>query len=85
MSHPTADGDGALPEDPRPTCTVTRGNPSDEELAAVVALLTAAAAGGSPEPPDDSGSGSAWSSHARRVGQAPHPGPGAWRASALPG
>jgi hypothetical protein len=62
---------------------VIRGDASAEEIAAVVAVLMArAAAVGEPEAP--SPARSAWSDRSRLVRQPLHPGPGAWRRSALP-
>ena len=73
-----------------PRITVTRGRASQAELAAVVAVLLAAwaaqaaqaaaladaaAAAGQPD---------LWADRSRTWFTLPHPGPGAWRASALP-
>ena len=59
------------------------GNPPDEELAALVVVLTAASAS-APTDPRVEGAVSAWGSHERQVRRGLHPGPDAWRASALP-
>ena len=62
---------------------VVRGEPTPEEIGALVAVLTARArpAGGS-APRERR---SAWSDPARRLRRPLPHGPGAWRASALPG
>ncbi|MFG1645311.1 acyl-CoA carboxylase epsilon subunit [Amycolatopsis sp. NPDC049252] len=54
---------------------VVRGAPDDASLAALVAVLVrcAGAAGPPPPPPRSPWAGDTW-----------HPGPGAWRRSALP-
>ena len=63
----------------RPLLTVVRGEPTPEQLAALIAVLSArAGAGNGGEPPVPS----LW---ARPQLRGPlSPGPGAWRASALP-
>jgi hypothetical protein len=64
-----------------PVLRVVRGNPTAEELAALVAVLLGGGpddAGGAPASP------SAWNDPAARVRSGIHPGPGAWRRSALP-
>ena len=66
----------------RPLLRVVRGDPSDEELAALTAVLAAAASSSAaPEPPPRR---SAWTDRASLTRRVPHPGPSAWRASALP-
>ncbi len=63
----------------RPLLRVVRGTPTPEELAALVAVITArggAPAAAAPAPP------ALWGRPQLRGGLAP--GPGAWRASALP-
>jgi Acyl-CoA carboxylase epsilon subunit len=66
-----------------PVLRVIRGDASAEEIAALVAVLMArAAAVGEPEAPAPARS--AWSERSRLVRQPLHPGPGAWRRSALP-
>ncbi|MQA14007.1 MAG: acyl-CoA carboxylase subunit epsilon [Pseudonocardiaceae bacterium] len=65
----------------RPLLRVVRGDPSDDELAALTAVLAATASQPAPEPPRPR---SAWGDPARRLRTPLHPGPGAWRASALP-
>lgn len=66
----------------RPTLRVVRGAPSDEEIAALTAVL--AAAGSSPAAETPPGPRSWWSDPAVRLRVSPRPGPGSWRASALP-
>ncbi|HEY9349660.1 MAG TPA: acyl-CoA carboxylase subunit epsilon [Acidothermales bacterium] len=61
---------------------VVRGEPSAEELAAVLAVLTARAA---PRTSSATAPSSAWADPRRRVRVPLAHGPGAWRASALPG
>ena len=75
----------ALEEKTLPVLTVVHGKPTPAELAAVVAVLLAAAdagqAGGSATV---AAQRSLWAEHASVRHQLPRPGPGAWRASALP-
>ncbi len=66
-----------------PALRVIRGDASAEEIAAVVAVLMARAAD-SGEPDAGSPVRSAWSERSRLVRRPLHPGPGAWRRSALP-
>lgn len=61
---------------------IVRGTPSDEELAALTAVLAAAAFHGPADTPPPQGS--AWAAPAARLRTSLHPGPSAWRASALP-
>ncbi|RZQ62760.1 acyl-CoA carboxylase subunit epsilon [Amycolatopsis suaedae] len=70
----------------QPLLRVVRGNPDDVELAALTAVVAAAAAGeasaaNGPARPRPT---SRWADRAANLRQPPHPGPGAWRASALP-
>ncbi|SFB34141.1 Acyl-CoA carboxylase epsilon subunit [Amycolatopsis marina] len=67
----------------RPLLRVVRGNPDDAELAAVTAVVAAAASGEASAP--DAPRRSRWSDPAARLRTPLRPGPGAWRASALPG
>jgi len=60
---------------------IVHGTPSDEELAALTAVLAAASPHCATDPPPR---GSAWAAPAARLRRPLHPGPGAWRASALP-
>jgi hypothetical protein len=64
-----------------PLLRVVRGEPSAAELAALVAVVTARATPGA-----QSGAAprTAWDDPARLVRAAVSPGPGGWRASALP-
>ncbi|MGH4010168.1 MAG: acyl-CoA carboxylase subunit epsilon [Pseudonocardiaceae bacterium] len=58
---------------------IVRGEPSAEELAALIAVVAGLASASIPEPPAPH---SAWVDP-RRLCTPPHPGPGAWWASAL--
>ena len=73
------------PEEPapaRPLLRVVRGNPSAEELAALIAVVAVRASGAAaPEPAPPS----RWASRAAGLRRPLSPGPGAWRASGLPG
>ncbi|MGH3838697.1 MAG: acyl-CoA carboxylase subunit epsilon [Pseudonocardiaceae bacterium] len=53
----------------------------DEEVAAVIAVLAGVASADAPEPPAPR---SAWADPSHRLRTPLHPGPGAWRSSALP-
>lgn len=71
--------------DPQPLLRVVRGAPTAEELAALVGVLMARSSAGTAAPPPES----AWVRLARPGAITPsglpaRPGPGAWRASALP-
>jgi hypothetical protein len=66
---------------PRPLLRVVRGTPSDEELAALTAVLAAFPHGAADT---RSPRGSTWAAPAARLRTPLHPGPGAWKASALP-
>lgn len=68
-------------EPQRPALRVVRGDATPEEVAALVAVLTAASGGGEPEQPKPP---SRWTSRPHGPRGPLHPGPGAWRASALP-
>ena len=75
-------GSGDPQEPQRPALRVVRGDATPEEVAALVAVLTAASGGaGEPEPPK---APSRWTSRPHGPRGPLHPGPGAWRASALP-
>ena len=67
----------------RPALQVARGEPSDDELAALTFVVLAAATRAAPAgaPPRRS----AWADRSALTRRMPHPGPGAWRASTLPG
>lgn len=60
---------------------IVRGTPSDEELAALTAVLAAVSHHGLASLPPRR---SRWAAPAARLRTPPHPGPGAWKASALP-
>jgi hypothetical protein len=70
----------AAPAPSVPLLRVVKGEPSAEELAALVAVI-AARSGGSD---DASAPRSAWTDRSRLVRRPLTPGPGAWKASALP-
>ncbi|MGH3943577.1 MAG: acyl-CoA carboxylase subunit epsilon, partial [Pseudonocardiaceae bacterium] len=55
--------------------------PLDEEVAAVIAVLAGVASADAPEPPAPH---SAWADPSHRLRTPLHPGPRAWRSSALP-
>jgi Acyl-CoA carboxylase epsilon subunit len=75
----------ALDETPSPVITVVHGRPTPTELAAVVAVLLAAQGAATAEgSAADTARRSLWAEHALVRNQFPRPGPGAWRASALP-
>jgi acyl-CoA carboxylase epsilon subunit len=65
-----------------PRLTVVRGEPTAAELAAVVVVLSAR--GRRPGPAPAARPRSQWTDKARQLRPALTPGPGAWRASALP-
>lgn len=72
-----------MSDETEPQVRVAKGHPTDDELAAVVAVISAkatqaAAAGQKPRQP------STWAAYWRTVRTPLVPGPGAWRASALP-
>jgi len=67
----------------RPVLSVVRGEPAAEELAALVLAL--AARTGWTEPTAPSAALSQWAAKSRQMRPQLFPGPGAWRASALPG
>ncbi|OLT12182.1 acetyl-CoA carboxylase biotin carboxyl carrier protein subunit [Pseudonocardia sp. CNS-139] len=68
------------PEERRALFRVVRGGPTDDEVAALAVVLAARAAArpAAPAAPDR------WSDPATRLRVPLRPGPGAWRASALP-
>ncbi len=61
---------------------IVRGTPSEEELAALTAVLAAVSSRGTADTP--SPRRFAWAAPATRLRTPLHPGPGAWKASALP-
>ena len=78
-------GAGAGPGEPdsRPVLTIVSGQPTPEETAAVVVVLTALA-GQAASAPAGPPTPSQWSARSRFMRAPVTPGPGAWRASALP-
>jgi hypothetical protein len=72
----------AVSSEPTPLLAVTRGVPTPDELAALLVVLASRPAGPASR---GSASPSSWSAKSRLVRAAVRPGPGAWRASALPG
>jgi hypothetical protein len=70
--------------DSRPVLRVVRGDATPDEIAAVVAVLLSRAATDSGAPPPRRVP-SAWADRSRLLRRPVHPGPGAWRRSALPG
>ena len=67
----------------RPVLRVVRGNPDDTEIAALTAVLTGIAAHNT-APAGESVPLSVWANRATLLRRLPAPGPGTWRASALP-
>lgn len=82
VSSPEAEGASPPAEDASPpVLRVVTPDASPEEVAALVAVFAAMGGGEPPAPrrrPE-------WNAPARLVRQAPPAGPGAWRASGLPG
>jgi len=72
----------AVSSDPAPLLAVTRGVPTPDELAAVLVVLASRPAGAASR---GGASPSSWSAKSRLVRAPVRSGPGAWRASALPG
>jgi hypothetical protein len=70
--------------DPGPVLRVIRGDATPEEIAAVVAVLLSRAAAAD-APPQPRPAPSAWADRSRLLRRPLHPGPDAWRRSALPG
>jgi len=64
----------------RPALRIVRGNPTPEEVAALVAVLTARRTAAAPARRPRS----LWTDRAPLLRRPLHPGPHAWRASALP-
>jgi hypothetical protein len=69
---------------PGPVLRVIRGEATPEEIATVIAVVLSRAAA-SDAPPPDRPAPSAWADRSRLLRRPPHPGPDAWRRSALPG
>jgi acyl-CoA carboxylase epsilon subunit len=75
----TADDD----QPARPLLRVVRGDATPEEIAALVAVLAARSGGEAPAPPRSVKN--TWSDRSRLLRRPLATGPGAWRASGLPG
>jgi hypothetical protein len=71
--------------DSGPVLRVVRGDATPEEIAAVVAVLLARSAASHAPPSSARRAPSAWADRSRLLRRPVHPGPGAWRRSALPG
>jgi hypothetical protein len=69
----------------RPVLRVVRGDATPEEIAALVAVVAAAGARAAASAEPAAERPSAWRDPARRMRRPTPHGPGAWRASALPG
>jgi hypothetical protein len=67
-----------------PVLRVIRGDATPDEIAAVVAVLLSRP-GGAGAPPPARPAPSAWADRSRLLRRPVHPGPDAWRRSALPG
>jgi hypothetical protein len=67
-------------EIPAPELRIINKDATAEEIAAIVAIFSALGGTGAPKPAPRS----LWASRQRRTRAALKPGPGAWRASALP-
>ncbi|WP_129667887.1 acyl-CoA carboxylase subunit epsilon [Phytoactinopolyspora endophytica] len=70
-------------EQAEPLVRVVKGEPTDEELAALTAVVSAKAAAAA-SADTESEQPSTWAAYWRTVRTPLRPGPGAWRASALP-
>ena len=68
------------PEAARPALRIVNQDATPEEVAAIVAVFSALGSTAKPEPK----SRSLWAARQRRTRAPLRPGPGAWRASALP-
>jgi len=68
------------PSDEKPFLQVVRGDATPEEIAALVAVIAALGPSTRPAPRPRS----SWADPVRSLRTPLHPGPGAWRASALP-
>jgi hypothetical protein len=77
MSHSSG------PAGESPVITVRRGSPAPAELAAVLAVLLARSSAAT-EPGPHGAPASQWAERSRTLTAFPRPGPGSWRASALP-
>lgn len=79
MVNVSADNDQPSSE---PLLRVVRGNATPEETAAIVAVVLARSGDGEDAAP--AAPRSAWSDRRAQLRRPLHPGPGAWRRSALP-
>jgi hypothetical protein len=77
-----ADGGLAGAAASAPALRIVAGQPTAEETAAVVVVLTALASQQPPAPPAPARS--QWAARQRLLREPVSPGPGGWRASALP-
>jgi hypothetical protein len=75
------DGPAADEPDSRPRLTIVSGQPTPEETAAVTVVLTVLLSQPAPEARPGP---TQWSARSRVLRAPVTPGPGAWRASALP-
>jgi len=71
-----------MSEEPRPLLRIVRGGPDDVEVAALAAVVAGLAAAQPAAAPLRARS--MWAERAALLRSPLHPGPGAWRASALP-
>lgn len=83
MSRPERPGKADAMTD-QPLLRVVKGEPTPEELAALTAVVSARAAAASAAADKPARRRSQWSANHRRLSQPHRPGPGAWRAAALP-
>ncbi|HTF47267.1 MAG TPA: acyl-CoA carboxylase subunit epsilon [Pseudonocardia sp.] len=83
MSTDATEHEEQTPEQRRALFRVVRGEPDDAELAALAVVLAAAASAPATEP-GARRTRSVWVDRAAMLRRPEHPGPGAWRASALP-
>jgi len=67
-----------------PVITVLRGSPAPAELAAVLTVLLAARSSAATEPGPHGAPASQWAERSRTLTAFARPGPGSWRAFALP-
>ncbi len=81
-----AEGPAAAPEpaESGPLVTIVRGEPTDAELAALTVVVDALVRRESQRPAAEGPAGSRWAAKRQLMRPQLQPGPGAWRASALP-
>jgi len=70
--------------DSQPLLAVVRGEPTAAELAALAVVVDALVRRASQRAAPDRAAGSRWAARQQLMRQQLRPGPGAWRASALP-